>query len=102
MQACINTHADGRTRLYLDGPRFGRFLVPLTCRECLDPVCMIGCPTGAIARDEQTGVVSINDQTCIGCTTCANACPYHNIRMVELRDERGLLLLDRQTELPVM
>ncbi len=101
VRACAATH-DNNPRFIRHGPKHGRFMLANACMHCVDPVCMIGCPTGAIARDEQTGVVSINDQTCIGCTTCANACPYHNIRMVELRDERGLLLLDRQTELPVM
>jgi len=32
---------------------------------------MIGCPTGAIARDFDTGTVRINDRTCIGCAMCA-------------------------------
>ncbi|MDZ4780538.1 MAG: 4Fe-4S binding protein [Planctomycetia bacterium] len=79
VQACINTHADGRTRLYLDGPRFGRFLVPLTCRECLDPVCMIGCPVGAINRGDN-GQIVIRDW-CIGCSLCAEQCPYGSIQM---------------------
>ena len=51
--------------------------------ECTDPVCMIGCPTGAIHRNVEEGVVVINDDTCIGCGTCANSCPYDNIRLVE-------------------
>ena len=50
VRACINTHDDGATRLYLDGPRFGKYLVPNACRKCLDPVCMIGCPVGSIVR----------------------------------------------------
>jgi len=84
VQACINTHADGRTRLYLDGPRFGRFLVPLTCRECLDPVCMIGCPVGAINRGDN-GQIVIRDW-CIGCSLCAEQCPYGSIQMHGLFD----------------
>ena len=46
------------------------------------------CPTGAIHRNEEGGEVVINDLTCIGCSTCANSCPYDNIRMVEVRDQR--------------
>src|SRR5262249_32594553 len=42
VHACAHSHADGRSRLFLDGPRFGRYLVPTTCRSCIDPVCMIG------------------------------------------------------------
>lgn len=84
VQACVNTHADGRTRLYLDGPRFGRFLVPLTCRECLDPVCMIGCPVGAINRGDNGEIVI--REWCIGCSLCAEQCPYGSIQMHRLFD----------------
>src|SRR5262249_3492828 len=38
VKACVNTHDDGRTRLFLDGERYGKYLVPTTCRACLDPV----------------------------------------------------------------
>lgn len=63
---------------------------------------MIGCPTGAIGRDEDSGNVLINDMTCIGCSTCANSCPYHNIRMVEIRSEEGPFILDKDTGTPIV
>ncbi len=66
MRACINTHSDGASRLYLDGPRFGNYLVPITCRQCLDPVCMIGCPVRSIVRGDD-GQIEIKSW-CIGCT----------------------------------
>jgi Fe-S-cluster-containing hydrogenase component 2 len=49
---------------------------------------MIGCPTGAIHR-ELEGQVVINDNICIGCSTCANSCPYENIKMVQARNAEG-------------
>jgi len=55
-------------------------------------VCMIQCPTGAIHRNVLEGQVVINDWTCIGCTACANNCPYDAIRMVQIRDEQGELV----------
>ena len=72
------------------------------CMHCLDPVCMIGCPTGAIGRDPQSGNVTINDMTCIGCATCANSCPYENIRMVEINDTKGRKILDQETNQPIV
>ena len=69
--------------------------------HCADPVCMIGCPTGAISRDEKSGNVTINDGTCVGCATCANSCPYQAIRMVEILDPSGNRLQDQVTELPI-
>src|SRR5690606_392636 len=83
VEACVASHDDGRTRLYLDGPRYDKFLVPLTCRKCLDPVCMIGCPVGSINRGEN-GEIIIRDW-CIGCRMCAEQCPYGSIQMNELK-----------------
>ncbi|MDA0590894.1 MAG: 4Fe-4S binding protein [Planctomycetota bacterium] len=82
VEACVSSHEDGRTRLYLDGPRFEKYLVPLTCRSCLDPVCMIGCPVGAINRGENSEI-QITDW-CIGCELCADQCPYGSIQMNSL------------------
>jgi CRP-like cAMP-binding protein/Fe-S-cluster-containing hydrogenase component 2 len=82
VQACVNTHSDGRSRLFLDGPRFDKYLVPATCRSCLDPVCMIGCPVGSIHRGNN-GQIEIEDW-CIGCGLCANNCPYGSIQMHDI------------------
>ena len=72
------------------------------CMHCVDPVCLIGCPTGAIHRTLSEGVVVINDATCIGCSTCANSCPYENILMVETRDPRGQLAVDPADGRPIL
>ena len=79
VEACIATHDDGHSRLFLDGPRFGKYLVPSSCRKCRDPVCMIGCPVGSIQAGE-SGEVVIRDW-CIGCGVCARQCPYDSIQM---------------------
>jgi Fe-S-cluster-containing dehydrogenase component len=56
-------------------------LLPASCRHCVNPECMIGCPTGAIHRTP-SGEVDIRT-TCIGCASCANRCPWGNITMVQ-------------------
>ncbi len=101
VRACASTH-DGNPRFVRHGPSFDRFMIANACMHCADPVCMIGCPTGAIHRDSSGGQVVINDRTCIGCATCANSCPYHNIRMVEIRDRGGQRVLDEVTHLPIL
>ncbi len=63
-KACSDTH-QGVTRLIREGLRFDRFLVASSCRSCLDPYCMVGCPVGAIRRRE-TSEILIEDW-CIGC-----------------------------------
>ncbi len=101
VRACATAH-DGNPRFIRHGATHGNYAVTNACMHCVDPVCMIGCPTGAIHRNVEKGVVVINDDTCIGCGTCANACPYDNIRLVEIRDQNGRAVLDPQTEMPIL
>jgi Fe-S-cluster-containing dehydrogenase component/CRP-like cAMP-binding protein len=100
VSACAATH-DNNPRFVRQGHRHGPLMVAQACMHCVDPVCMIGCPTGAIGRDGVSGVVQINDRTCIGCSTCANSCPYDNIQMVEVRDRHGATLIDGATQQPI-
>ncbi|MBI1368116.1 MAG: cyclic nucleotide-binding domain-containing protein [Planctomycetes bacterium] len=100
VRACAAAH-DNNPRFTRHGTIYGHHMVANACMHCADPVCMIGCPTGAIHREPTTGDVVINDQTCIGCATCANSCPYSNIRMVEVRDTRGRFILDEATNTPI-
>ncbi|MCH7797158.1 MAG: cyclic nucleotide-binding domain-containing protein [Planctomycetes bacterium] len=85
VRACASGH-DNNPRFIRHGPTIGHHMIANACMHCADPVCMIGCPTGAIHRSEESGEVVINDLTCIGCGTCAASCPYDNIQMVEIRD----------------
>lgn len=101
VRACARTH-QGNPRFVRKGPQFGPFQFAESCMHCADPVCMIGCPTGAIARDTDSGVISINPQTCIGCKVCSESCPYDNIVMVQISDQRGRRLVDRQTQMPIL
>ncbi len=89
--ACARAH-DNNPRFNRHGRRHDHYMVANACMHCMDPVCMIGCPTGAIHRSSAGGQVVINDLTCIGCSTCANSCPYDNIRMVEARDSTRWVL----------
>ena len=101
VRSCAATH-EGEPRFVRQGATLGSLQFTQACMHCVDPVCMIGCPTGAIHRDEATGVVGVNDATCIGCSVCADSCPYNNIQMVERRDEQGAIVFDQQTGQPVL
>lgn len=49
----------------------------LACNHCENPACLENCPTGSISKDEATGaVISGAEETCIGCGTCVQVCPY--------------------------
>jgi Fe-S-cluster-containing dehydrogenase component/CRP-like cAMP-binding protein len=101
VRACASTH-DNNPRFIRQGSKHDNLMVANACMHCVDPVCMIGCPTGAIARDADSGSVAINDRTCIGCSTCANNCPYEAIRMVEIREPGGAFLVDEATQQPLL
>ena len=78
VRACSDTHG-GTPRFIREGFKFQNWLVPTSCYQCTDPVCMIGCPTGAISRPMGTTEVSIDPMTCIGCGNCGRRCPWGNI-----------------------
>lgn len=102
VRACADTH-DGIPRFVRQGPQFGNMQITQACMHCQDPVCMIGCPTGAIHRNLESGVVDINPHTCIGCQTCASSCPYDNIQMLPvLQEQNNLPLVDQEHGLPIL
>ena len=94
VRACASTH-DNNPRFLRHGPSSGRLMIANACMHCADPVCMIGCPTGAIHRESFAGQVVINPVTCIGCKACYTNCPYDAIRMVDIHDETGTLMVDQ-------
>ncbi len=80
VRACAATH-EGRPRFVREGDKIERFQIARSCYHCRDPVCLVGCPTGAIHRSGAEVVVEVDDEICIGCGTCAGNCPYDAIIM---------------------
>ena len=81
VRGCADAHG-GEPRFVREGIKFKNFSVPTACYQCTDPVCMIGCPTGAISRPLGTLEVVIDKATCIGCGNCVRRCPWGNILQV--------------------
>jgi carbon-monoxide dehydrogenase iron sulfur subunit len=52
----------------------------VTCRHCAEPNCVYACITGALQRDRESGIVTVDGEKCIGCWTCILACPFGMIR----------------------
>jgi anaerobic dimethyl sulfoxide reductase subunit B (iron-sulfur subunit) len=46
-----------------------------SCNHCASPECVRVCPTGAHQKRED-GITFVDTDVCIGCGTCASACPY--------------------------
>jgi CRP-like cAMP-binding protein/Fe-S-cluster-containing hydrogenase component 2 len=85
-KACSDSH-DGITRLIREGLRFDKYLVASSCRSCLDPYCMVGCPVGSIRRRGSREIII--EDWCIGCGKCAENCPYGNINMHGFEESRA-------------
>jgi len=55
--------------------RSGRALLPVICRQCRSAACVAACPAGAMVCDAK-GVIRRHLFRCIGCGSCAKACPF--------------------------
>lgn len=53
-----------------------RYFMSVGCNHCENPACVEACPTGAMAKDGETGIVTTDHDACIACESCAAACPY--------------------------
>lgn len=57
-----------------DGLSCGYF--SMACMHCEDAPCIAACPSGCLKKDEETGFTIIDNTNCIGCKSCAMACPF--------------------------
>lgn len=53
--------------------------LPRLCEHCLNPSCVAACPSGAIYKREEDGIVLIDQNRCRGWRQCVSACPYKKI-----------------------
>ena len=53
--------------------------LPRLCEHCLNPACVASCPSGAIYKREEDGIVLIDQDKCRGWRMCVSGCPYKKI-----------------------
>lgn len=53
--------------------------LPRICNHCLNPSCVAACPSGAIYKRAEDGVVLVNENRCRGWRMCVAACPYKKV-----------------------
>lgn len=81
--ACKEAHGTppGVTRSHVElveegtYPNTKRTHIPMLCMQCENAPCVEICPTGASQKRED-GIVTVDKEVCIGCSSCMNACPY--------------------------
>lgn len=72
------------------------YYLPMSCQHCENPSCVDVCPTGASYKNED-GIVLVDNDTCIGCGLCVDACPY-GVRSINAETnvaEKCLLCADK-------
>jgi carbon-monoxide dehydrogenase iron sulfur subunit len=103
--ACAMAHVDtndlveaiyklgAKPRIYIEAA--DGLTVPLQCRHCDDAPCVMVCPTGALSRASQAEPVVANQDKCIGCEYCVQACPFGVIVLAKRPDaaEAGKVII---------
>lgn len=57
-------------------PNVSAYWINVACNHCDDPKCVKNCPTGAMHKNPADGIVSVDQDLCIGCKYCTWSCPY--------------------------
>ena len=108
MLACSLVHEGGTnlslSRIQIVQNSFGRFPDDIElsiCRQCVNPLCVQSCPTGACHVDTANGNVRLIDASkCDGCGLCIQACPFMPHRTVMDPNKKKAIKCDLCTAAP--
>jgi nitrate reductase beta subunit len=59
--------------------RLVHFYLPRICNHCLNAACVAACPSGAIYKRGEDGIVLVSQEKCSGWRMCVSACPYKKV-----------------------
>ncbi|GAA3861429.1 nitrate reductase subunit beta [Saccharothrix violaceirubra] len=66
-------------RVRLEFERTFMFYLPRICEHCLNPSCAASCPSGAIYKRSEDGIVLVDQDRCHGWRMCVSGCPYKKV-----------------------
>jgi nitrate reductase / nitrite oxidoreductase, beta subunit len=66
-------------KVKLDLERTFLFYLPRICEHCLNPSCAASCPSGAIYKRSEDGIVLVDQDRCRGWRMCVTGCPYKKV-----------------------
>jgi nitrate reductase beta subunit len=55
------------------------FYLPRICEHCLNPSCVASCPSGAMYKRDEDGIVLVDQDRCRGWRFCVSGCPYKKV-----------------------
>ncbi|MBF6289774.1 nitrate reductase subunit beta [Nocardia cyriacigeorgica] len=55
------------------------FYLPRICEHCLNPACVASCPSGAMYKRTEDGIVLVDQDKCRGWRMCVSGCPYKKV-----------------------
>lgn len=64
--------------------------IPIICEHCETPACLEVCPVDAVSKDSETGIVSVDQEVCVGCEECRWACPFGG-EIITMRDHIAVM-----------
>ncbi|MGE5256584.1 MAG: nitrate reductase subunit beta [Hyphomicrobiales bacterium] len=62
--------------VYLQFKKVFFFYLPRLCEHCLNPACVASCPSGALYKRDEDGIVLVDQERCRGWRFCVSGCPY--------------------------
>ncbi|KAA9394199.1 nitrate reductase subunit beta [Kocuria coralli] len=71
--------SDSEEQIRLEFEKTFMFYLPRICEHCLNPSCMASCPSGAIYKRAEDGIVLVDQDRCRGWRQCITGCPYKKI-----------------------
>ncbi|MFG1694187.1 nitrate reductase subunit beta [Nonomuraea sp. NPDC049309] len=66
-------------KVRLEFERAFMFYLPRICEHCLNPSCVASCPSGALYKRTEDGIVLVDQDRCRGWRMCVTGCPYKKV-----------------------
>jgi nitrate reductase beta subunit len=70
---------DLEVSLYLQFRHVFMLYLPRLCEHCLNPACVASCPSGALYKRDEDGIVLVDQERCRGWRYCVSGCPYKKV-----------------------
>ncbi|MBI2422725.1 MAG: nitrate reductase subunit beta [Candidatus Hydrogenedentes bacterium] len=75
----LDVLTEDERRVLLEVEQITMMYLPRICNHCANPSCVASCPSGALYKRGEDGIVLVNQDTCRGWRACVAACPYKKV-----------------------